>query len=179
MRLSKWVSENYEEQGMAIKWLAFFLELIAAIALMSLMLITCADVVGRYLLNNSLDAATELTEIGLAILVFAMLPIITWRGGHVVVDMLDSFLGSAIIKVLGVFSILVMSGSLYYLAVRIFYLGERSVRRSEETEYLAIPVGYVVQYIAIMSWITAATVISYGLYRLLKPTKSKISKEAS
>jgi TRAP-type C4-dicarboxylate transport system permease small subunit len=164
---------------MTMKWVTFFLELIAAVALMLLMLITCADVIGRYLLNHSLEAATELTEIGLAILVFAVLPVITWRGGHVVVDMLDNFLGSTMIKVLGVFSILVMSGSLYYLAVRIFYLGERSVRRTEETEYLAIPVGYVVQYIAVMSWITAATVITYGLYRLLKPTKSEISKKAS
>lgn len=178
MRLREWVYLHYEEKGMAIKWVAFSLELIAAIALMSLMFITCADVIGRYLLDNSLEPATELTEIGLAILVFSVMPVLTWRGGHVVVDMLDNFLGSKIIKILGVFSILVMSASMYYLAVRIFYLGARSVRRSVETEYLAIPVGYVVQYIAIMSWVTAATVISYGLYRLLKPTKDKKSKEA-
>lgn len=179
MQLREWVSTHYEEKGMLIKWVAFSLELIAAIALMLLMFLTCADVIGRYLLDNSLEAATELTEISLAILVFAVMPVITWRGGHVVVDMLDNFLGSKIIKVLAVFSILVMSASMHYLAVRIFYLGARSVRRSEETEYLAIPVGYVVQYIAIMSWVTAASVISYGLYRLLKSTESNHSIEES
>lgn len=179
MNLREWVSTHYEEDGIAIKWVAFSLEVIAALALMALMLITCVDVVGRYLLNSSLEPATELTEIGLAILVFAILPVVTWRGGHVVVDMLDGFLGSKIIQVLASFSVLVMSGSMYYLGVRIFYLGERSVRRSEETEYLAIPVGYVVQYIAIMSWLTAATVITYGLYRVLKSSTPKLTKEVS
>jgi TRAP-type C4-dicarboxylate transport system permease small subunit len=53
---------------------------------------------------------------------YPVMPVLTWRGGHVVVDMLDNFLGRTIIKVLGVFSILVMSGSFYYLAVRIFIL---------------------------------------------------------
>jgi hypothetical protein len=61
MRLRDWVSLHYEEKGMAIKWVAFSLELIAAIALMLLMLITCTDVIGRYLLDNSLEVATELT----------------------------------------------------------------------------------------------------------------------
>ncbi|MBB1274624.1 MULTISPECIES: TRAP transporter small permease [Psychromonas] len=178
MTLNNWISAHYEEQGMAIKWVAFSLELIAGITLLLLMFITCTDVVGRYLFNNSLDAASELTEIGIAIIVFAEMPIITWRGGHVVVDMLDNFLGGTIVKVLGVLSILVISSSLYYLAAKIFFLGARSIRRSEASEFLAIPMGYVVQYIAIMSWVTAATVISYGTYHLLKKTKSTTNKEA-
>lgn len=178
MKLNQWLSIHYVETGV-IKWVAFFLELIAAIALILLMFITCTDVVGRYLFNNSLDAATELTEVGIAILVFAEMPIITWRGGHVVVDMIDDFLGNKVVKILGVFSILLISNSLYYLAFKLFYLGARSIRRSEESEFLAIPVGYIVQYIAIMSWITAAMVLSYGTYRLLKTTKSTTSKEAA
>ena len=62
MTFSAWLSAHYEEQG-PIKWLAFALELIAAVTLMALMLLTCADVVGRYFFDNSVDGATELTEI--------------------------------------------------------------------------------------------------------------------
>ena len=185
MSFSAWLTTHYEERGL-VKWLAFFLEVVAALTLLILMLLTCTDVLGRYLFDNSLDAASELTEVCIAVLVFAEMPLITWRGGHVVVDILDRFIGKTVIKVLGLLSIFVMSSSLYYVAHRIFYIGERSIRRGEESEYLAMPMGHVVQYIAIMSWITAGAVITYGIYVLLFPadstehkkTDSSSSKEA-
>jgi len=181
MSFSAWLSTHYDEKGL-VKWLAFFLEVIAALTLLILMLLTCTDVLGRYLFDNSLDAASELTEVCIAVLVFAEMPIITWRGGHVVVDILDRFIGKTVIKVLGLLSIFVMSSSLYYVAHRIFYIGERSIRRGEESEYLAMPMGHVVQYIAIMSWVTAGAVITYGIYVLLFPngfTKNKKTDSSS
>ncbi len=177
MSFSAWLSTHYEEKGL-VKWIAFFLEVIAAITLLILMLLTCTDVLGRYLFDNSLDAASELTEICIAVLVFAEMPIITWRGGHVVVDILDRFIGDKIIKILGLLSIFVMSSSLYYVAHRIFYIGGRSIRRGEESEYLAIPMGHVVQYIAIMSWVTAGAVITYGIYILLFPNTPTQSSDS-
>ena len=178
MSFSAWLSTHYEEKGL-VKWLAFFLEVIAALTLLFLMLLTCTDVLGRYLFDNSLDAASEMTEICIAILVFAEMPIITWRGGHVVVDILDRFIGQKVIKILGLLSIFVMSSSLYYVAHRIFFIGERSIRRGEESEYLAIPMGHVAQYIAIMSWITAGAVITYGIYILLFPNNPTKQTESS
>lgn len=166
MAFSAWLSMHYEEKGPVV-WLAFFLELIAAVTLFFLMALTCADVLGRYFLGNAVDGATELTEMGIAILVFAEMPVITWRGGHVVVDILDRMLGNTLIKILGLFSALLMSTSLYFLATRIFQLAERSMRREEVTEFLEMPVGYIVEYIAFMSWVTAALMITYGVYRLL------------
>jgi len=166
MALSAWITAHYEEKG-PVAWLAFFLELIAALTLFFLMALTCADVFGRYFLDNAVDGATELTEMGIAILVFAELPIVTWRGGHVVVDILDKMMGSTVIKVLGLLSAFLMSTSLYFLAVRIYELAARSHRRGEVTEYLQMPVGYIVEYIAIMSWVTAGAMITYGVYRLL------------
>ncbi|MBY4678140.1 TRAP transporter small permease [Marinobacterium arenosum] len=166
MAFSAWLTAHYEEKG-PVKWLAFSLELVAAVTLFLLMLLTCADVIGRYFFDNSVDGTTELTEIGIAILIFAEMPVITWRGGHVVVDVLDRMLGSTMLKVLGLLSAFLISTSLYFLAVRIYELAERSLRREEVTEYLLIPVGLVVQYIAVMSWITAGAMITYGVYRLL------------
>ncbi|MEH6579696.1 MAG: TRAP transporter small permease [Amphritea sp.] len=166
MTFSAWIAAHYEEKG-PVAWLAFFLELIAAVTLFLLMLLTCADVFGRYFLDNAVDGTTELTEMGIAILVFAEMPVITWRGGHVVVDILDKMLGSTLIKVLGLLAAFLMSTSLYFLAGRIYFLAERSARRGEVTEYLQMPVGYIIEYIAVMSWITAGAMITYGVYRLL------------
>jgi len=166
MSLCAWITAHYEEQG-PVKWLAFALEMIAATTLLLLMLLTCSDVFGRYFLSNSIDGTTELTEIALAILIFAEMPVITWRGGHVVVDILDRLMGNTVIKLLELLSAFLISSSLYFLAVQIFFLAERSFRRDEVTEFLRLPTGLIVEYIAYMSWITAATMITYGVYRLL------------
>ncbi len=166
MTFGAWITAHYEERG-PVAWLAFFLELIAAVTLFLLMLLTCADVFGRYFLDNAVDGTTELTEMGIAILVFAEMPVITWRGGHVVVDILDRMLGNTLIKVLGLVSAFLISSSLYFLAVRIYFLAERADSRGEVTEYLQMPVGYIIEYIAIMSWITAGAMITYGVYKLL------------
>lgn len=104
---------------------------------------------------------------GIAILVFAEMPVITWRAGHVVVDILDRWMSNSLIKALGLLSAFLIASSLYFLADRIYYLAARALRREEVTEYLQIPVGHIVEYIAIMSWITAAAMITYGVYRLL------------
>ncbi|WP_028470685.1 TRAP transporter small permease [Neptunomonas japonica] len=166
MGFSAWLTAHYEERG-PVQWLAFALELVAAITLFLLMILTCADVFGRYFFGNSVDGTTELTEIGIAILVFAEMPIVTWRGGHIVVDILDKIWSNTVLKALGLLSALLMSGSLYYLGVRIFQFADRSFRREEITELLEIPVGIIVQYIAFMSWATAALMMTYGVYHML------------
>lgn len=164
--LALWVNEHYEEKG-PVAWLAFFLECFVGLILMALMLLTCFDVIGRYFFDNAIDGAVEMTEIGLALIVFAEMPIVTWRGGHVVVDILDKWMGGVVIKVLGLVSALLISGALYFLAERIMYIADRSMRREVVTEYLEMPVGYIIQYIAVMSYATAFLMVSYGIYRII------------
>tara|TARA_R110000824_G_scaffold189107_1_gene370550 strand:+ start:133 stop:648 length:516 start_codon:yes stop_codon:yes gene_type:complete len=166
MSLATWVNKHYREEGPA-KWLAFLLELVAATVLFLLMLTTCLDVAGRYLFNSPVPGATELTRLGLALMVFAAMPLITWRGGHIVVDLLDNVLGLKVLKVFGLVSALIISSSMYFLALRIFELGERSIRRGVVTEFLGLPSGYITEYIAIMSWLTAFGMITLGVYRIL------------
>lgn len=171
MSFTAWLKAQYDEKGPA-RWLAFLLELIAAVMLMALMLVTCIDVIGRYAFNNPIPGAIELTQMSMAILVFAVMPVVTWRGGHIVVDLLDSYLSPIVLKTLALLSALVVSISFYFVGMRIFELGARSIRRGEVTEFLGIPSGYLVQYIAIMSWVTAAGMITYGVYRILFQDKS-------
>jgi len=170
MSFGAWFKAHYDEKGPA-RWLAFFLELVSSAVLFMLMALTCVDVVGRYLFNSPLHGGTELTEIGLAVMVFAAMPVVTWRGGHIVVDLLDRFLGSVLVKVLSLLAAVVISGSLYFLGLRIMALGERSIGRGVVTEFLGMPSGYVVMYIAIMSWATALGMITYGVYRILFQNK--------
>lgn len=172
MAFKTWIKLRYEEKGPA-KWLAFFLELIAVIALFGLMLLTCIDVFGRYLFNRPVSGGTELTEIGLAVVIFAVMPVVSWRGGQIVVDLIDLVLKQSIIKYLSLFSAFIISFSLFFIGIRIFELGQRSNKRGITTEFLHIPSGYVIEYIAIMCWLTALSMVTYGVYRILIQEKTK------
>ncbi len=61
----------------------------AALVLFGLMALTCADVVGRYFLGMPISGAFEMTEMLLASLIFAGLPLVTLRNDHITVDLLD------------------------------------------------------------------------------------------
>ena len=106
-------------------------------------------------------------------MIFAAMPVITWRGGHIVVDLIDGFISSKTIKLLTLISAVIISSSLFLVAFRIFALGERNLRREVVTEFLKIPEAYIIFYIAIMCWVTAATMITYGIYHILKKPYSE------
>lgn len=167
MSFNAWLNQHYEERG-PLKWVAFFFELIAALILFALMVLTCADVVGRYFLHNPVPGATELTEMGLAVVLFSAMPVITWRGGHIVVDLIDAILPNAVIRVLVWLSTLIVVTALYFAAVRIYELGARSLKRGIVTDFLHIPAGLVIQYIAILSWITAVGLVISVLLNSIK-----------
>ena len=62
----------------------------AAILLLGLMVVTCLDVIGRYFFNAPLPGAFETTEVALALLIYAALPLVTAREEHVTIDLLDA-----------------------------------------------------------------------------------------
>lgn len=54
-----------------------------------MMLLTFADVMGRYLFNYPVPGSFEITEILMAMLIFAGLPLVSRREEHVTVDLVD------------------------------------------------------------------------------------------
>jgi len=68
---------------------------IGAVLVVSLSLmvaLTFVDVLGRRLLNTPVFGATDITEHLMAIIVFAGLPLLTARRGHLSIDLLDTWL---------------------------------------------------------------------------------------
>jgi TRAP-type C4-dicarboxylate transport system permease small subunit len=60
---------------------------------MAMMLLTAADVFSRYFLNRPIASALELTEALMAVTIFAALPLVSARGGHITVDLFEMLLG--------------------------------------------------------------------------------------
>ena len=136
---------------------------LAAIALFALMLMTFADVVLRSTLNSPISAATELTRLALAALVFCALPVATWRDQHIVVDLLDGVFPRRLVGIRQLVVNLIAAAALGAVAVRAWKFAGRSAEYGDVTEYLHLPVAPIVYLIAGLSALTALLMLLNGV----------------
>ncbi len=147
-----------------VRWLAFALKFLAGSTLFALMLTTCIDVIGRYVFNRPLTGSTELTEMAVGIIVFSVFPIICWREEHVVVDIFDRFVSPKVGFVRTILINICSAVGLIFVGYRIIVLGNRSLGYGEVSEYLAIPTGYMINFIGSMCWLSAFLLLMVSLY---------------
>ena len=144
--------------------------LLAAVTLFVLMLLTFADVIMRSTFSAPIEAATELTRMAIAVIVFSALPIVAGRADHIVVDLLDPlFRRAGIDRILDGLTTLICGVVLVWPAMRSFELADRANSYGDLTEYLSIPVFYITWFIAFMTLGTALTMALRGLVILFKP----------
>ena len=119
--------------------LALAPSLLAAGVLLALMVMTFSDVILRSVLNDPIEAATELTRLFMAIMVFASLPLVSWRGEHIVVDLFDGLFSAAAGRIRDATVNLLSGLLLLWPALRVWQLASRARAYGDVTEYLHIP----------------------------------------
>lgn len=135
------------------------LGVIAAALLFAMMLLTFVDVVGRYLFNQSVVGAFEITEIMMALLIFAGLPLVVRRREHVTVDLVDRFFSPRIRRAYGV-AIELASGALMLgLAHLMWRKAGRSASYGDTTTVLLIK--YAPFVYAIVAFLVMAGIIHF------------------
>lgn len=142
---------------------------LAATALFALMLMTFADVVLRSAFNSPISAATELTRLFMAITVFASLPVITWRGEQIVVDLLDPFFRGRAAQIRDVLIDSLAGIVIFWPAIRVYELAERAKEYGDTTEYLQIPQFYIAYFIAFSTFVTALILLLRAVIRAVAP----------
>ncbi|MEZ5812546.1 MAG: TRAP transporter small permease [Rhizobiaceae bacterium] len=142
---------------------------LSAATLFALMVMTFADVVLRSAFNAPLAAGTELTKIFMAIIVFTALPLVTWRGEGIVVDLLDPLFSNAAARIRDILVDLVSGILLFWPAFRIWDFVWRAYNYGDTTEYLHIPQFYVVFLVAVSVFATAIVLIVRAVVGLLRP----------
>lgn len=144
--------------------------MLASIVLFLLMVMTFADVILRSTFDAPIEAATELTRMFMAIIVFLILPIISGTQDHIVVDLADPlFTNKWAIRIRDTIINLACGVMLLWPAQRVVVLAERARDYGDVTEYLAIPQFYIGWFIAIMTFISAFVLIARGLITLFAP----------
>ena len=162
--------ENDKQMRVGL-WLTRIPSLLAGVTLFALMVMTFFDVIMRSTLNSPIESATELTRLFMAIIVFSSLPIISWRGEHIVVDLLDPFFKGPSARLRNIAVDLVSGLALIWPAYRVWELAARAKAYGDTTEYLQIPQFYIAYFIAVAAFITALIFLARSFVSITSPEK--------
>ncbi|MGH8682569.1 MAG: TRAP transporter small permease [Burkholderiales bacterium] len=133
---------------------------VAAIVLFCLMLLTCVDVFGRYFLNRPVWGGFELTEMLLAVLIFAGLPLVTLRDDHVTVDLLDPITPAWLFRIQHVIACAIGFVCTAYVAWRLWVRAENLAQAGETTAVLGIQQAWLTYAMSLLMASTAVALLA-------------------
>ena len=131
-------------------WLERALGVIAAAVLFAMMMLTAADVVGRYVLNRPVPGAFEMTEMMLAALIYSGLPLVSQRREHIVIDTFDYLMSRGVKRGLDMAAEVLCSATLFGLAWLVFGRAGRVASYGDTTNVLKLPLAPVAYLMATM-----------------------------
>lgn len=131
------------------------LGLIAAIVLFLMMSITAVDVIGRYFFNKPLAGGFEITEMGLAVLIYCALPLVSARREHIVIDTFDVFMSQGFKNFLNRIADLICFLTLAGVGYLLFKRALRVAEYGDTTNVLQVPLAPVVYVMSTMIAIAA------------------------
>lgn len=155
---------NADTERQPNKWFGWLTDGLSAFVLFALMVMTCIDVFGREVLNAPLNGATELTQLMMGVIVFAVLPVVSLREEHITVDLLDKWFPRRLAPSRQVILNLMAGIMMAVVCWRVWIIGQFQTEYGDGTEFLEIPLGPVSYFISILSGVTAI-VLFINVYR--------------
>lgn len=143
--------------------------LLAAMALFSIMWLTLFDVTGRKFLNHSVPGGLELTEILMVIVIFGALPLVSWRGEHVVFDSLDHLIPPWIKDIQNRLIELISAATFAGLAWLMMQRAQRFAEYGDTTVYLQFSISPVAW---LMAGLLLVTALVHFLFVFVPPAAS-------
>ncbi|WP_332742309.1 TRAP transporter small permease [Hydrogenophaga sp.] len=134
--------------------------LMAAMALFAIMWLTLVDVTGRKFFSNSVPGSLEITEILMVIVIFGALPMVSWRGEHVVFDSLDHLIPDWLRGIQARVVHLICAVTFGFLGRLMLMRAERFAEYGDTTVHLQLS-------IAPVAWLMAGLLVLTGLVHLL------------
>lgn len=153
--------------GLSVGWLTVPLDVFAGLALWTMVLVNCIDVIGRDMFNNPLVGATEITRLLIPFIVFAALPVVTYREEHISVDLIDLVYPERGINprqfMLNLITMVLMAGATYQLYIAAIEAKEYT----EMTEDLRIGLWNIYYFMSAMTGI-ATLLLALNLVRYIR-----------
>ncbi len=131
--------------------------LLASVAgglLFAMMLLTFVDVVLRYFFNAPIKGGFEVTEMMMAVLIFAGLPLVSRKNEHVTIDAFDRFFPQAFRRAMHVVIHLVCAVALAGMAWLLWRKAGSFAEIGDVTQTLKFPIA---PFVYLMAFLTLAT----------------------
>jgi len=143
----------------------------AATVLFAIMTVTVIDVVGRYAFNAPLHAGYEMIQIGMALLVFLIVPVLTLRDEDIRIDVFQNLfpqrLRPALRLISKLVSLVVIVGFTWFLLRR----GLSFASSGETTSNLHFPLAPLAFFITLSWAVSAAAAAAQIVPLLLHPAR--------
>jgi TRAP-type C4-dicarboxylate transport system permease small subunit len=139
-------------------------DLVASVSLFGLMAMSFLDVFGRNLFNKPLPGTIELTELLMATIVFAVLPGITRRNEHVVIDLLDPLMPPAVRVAQRVVANVLGAITFFVIAWQLWEDGAKTARYGGTTPYFEMPLAPFIYVMAAMAALAAVGFVT-GVFK--------------
>ncbi len=141
----------------------------ASVILFGMMLLTFADVVGRYLFNRPITGSFEVTELLLLVLIFAGLPLVSHADEHVTMDFIDKLLSRRALGQLERAVNALSAGVMFFLTWLVWLKAGKIAGYGDTTDVLGIALAPFVYFMAVMIALTGLV----HLYRIFVPSARK------
>ena len=131
----------------AERWLSHALGIAAAVAMTAIMGVTFLDVVGRYAFSRPLPGGFEVTELLLAFIIFAGLPLVSADRTHIAVDFLTERYGPRAKRRHDFVVSHILAAVLGFLAIVMWHKASDVAAQGDVTPYLTVPIAPLAYFI--------------------------------
>ena len=130
------------------RWLLRPLAWLGAALVFAMMALTFVDVVGRYFFNAPVSGSAEATELMLAVIVFAGLPLAAAAREHIQIDLLDQLLSDRAKRWQATFGFAVAAIVAAFVAWRLALRAAELGRLGDLSSHLGFPLAWLAWFMA-------------------------------
>jgi TRAP-type C4-dicarboxylate transport system permease small subunit len=134
-----------------------------------MMVLTFFDVVARYLFNRPIPGGVEITELGMMVLIFAGLPLVSHADEHVTMDFIDKWLPARPLAVLERLVNALCTAAMLFLGWQLWLKADKIAVAGDYTNTLQVVYYPFVYFMAVMTALTGLV----HFYRIFVPSPRK------
>ena len=136
------------------------LENFSSVMIFIMMMLTFADVIGRYILSAPIFGASEMISALLALAIFSGLAVTNARDEHIVVELIDRPIRNLSPKI---YDFIIHGFSIIAMSLIAFVLCEHAIeayQQNARTYVLELPTYYVTGFVAVLAFISVISQIA-------------------
>ncbi len=142
-------------------------DFVVAALLFAMMLVTFADVLGRYVVSRPVPGSTEIIQYLLVLTVFLALPIVTWCDEHISISLLEGAFGELFNR-LRQTAVRVLSGTvMLVVAWQMWGHAGMLARNRDVIGYLELPVAPGAYAVSVLAAVTGVTFLATAVLSLV------------